>query len=208
MGALEVALGAGAEAARGGVQSEERRRAQAVVRQVAEALEDREEMADELDEAIARAEAAEARAEAAEAAAAAATKEARDSVKAQRVEEQEAVLSALGLAEERAVQMVRATSHRDRAVFRVVVALSFPFFSRRTHRSHLSLRSTSVVATPTDPITRLRSARRFARKRTPSRARSNTSTKRWKRCARGRRRRCRSFTVKASPRGRRTTRSS
>ena len=126
MGALETALGAGAEAARGGVQSEERRRAQAVVRQVAEALEDREEMADELDEAIARADAAEARAAAAEAAAAAATKEARDSVKEQRAEEQEAVLSALGLAEERAVQMVRdeLATATTRSFF-CVVDLSF-----------------------------------------------------------------------------------
>ena len=88
-----------------GLQSEDRRRAQAVVKQVAEALEDREDLAEELEEARDKAEDAEARAIEAEAAAEKARSDARGEVAAERDEEQRAVLAALGLAEERAVQM-------------------------------------------------------------------------------------------------------
>ena len=102
MGALEAALGGGSG---GGAQSEDRRRAQAVVRQVAEALEDREDMAEELEAAERARDEAASRAEAAESSLAAARADARAEVAGQREEEQSAVLSALGLAEERAVQM-------------------------------------------------------------------------------------------------------
>ena len=104
MGALETALGGGNAGDRS-LQSEDRRRAQAVVKQVAEALADREDLAEELEEARDKAEAAEARATEAEKAAEKARSEARSEVAAQRDEEQQAVLAALGLAEERAVQM-------------------------------------------------------------------------------------------------------
>ena len=102
MGALEAALGGGSG---GGAQSEDRRRAQAVVRQVAEALEDREDMAEELEAAErARDEARRGRRRQ-RSSLAAARADARAEVAGQREEEQSAVLSALGLAEERAVQM-------------------------------------------------------------------------------------------------------
>ena len=103
MGALEAALGG--EAGGHGQRAEDRRRAQEVVRKVAEALEDRDDMAEELEEAEAARDAAVARAEKAEKALAEARAEARAEVATQREEEQAAVLSALGLAEERAVQM-------------------------------------------------------------------------------------------------------
>ena len=103
MGALEAALGG--EAGGHGQRAEDRRRAQEVVRKVAEALEDRDDMAEELEEAEAARDAALARAEKAEKALAEARAEARAEVATQREEEQAAVLSALGLAEERAVQM-------------------------------------------------------------------------------------------------------
>ena len=52
MGALEAALGGGPDDGRVGAHAEERRRAQAVVRQVAEAMEERDDALDELDETL------------------------------------------------------------------------------------------------------------------------------------------------------------
>ena len=105
MGALEAALGGGPDDGRVGQASEERRRAQAVVRQVAEAMEERDDALDELDETLEKMRALEARLADAEARAERAVRDAKAEVASQREDEQKAVLSALGLAEERAVQM-------------------------------------------------------------------------------------------------------
>lgn len=105
MGALEAALGGGPDDGRVGQASEERRRAQAVVRQVAEAMEERDDALDELDETTEKMRALEAALADAEARAERAVRDAKAEVASQREDEQKAVLSALGLAEERAVQM-------------------------------------------------------------------------------------------------------
>jgi len=105
MGALEAALGGGPDDGRVGQASEERRRAQAVVRQVAEAMEERDDALDELDETTEKMRRLEARLADAEARAERAVRDAKAEVASQREDEQRAVLSALGLAEERAVQM-------------------------------------------------------------------------------------------------------
>lgn len=105
MGALEAALGGGPDDGRVGQASEERRRAQAVVRQVAEAMEERDDALDELDETTEKMRRLEARLADAEARAERAVRDAKAEVASQREDEQKAVLSALGLAEERAVQM-------------------------------------------------------------------------------------------------------
>lgn len=105
MGALEAALGGGPDDGRVGQASEERRRAQAVVRQVAEAMEERDDALDELDETMEKMRRLEAALADAEARAERAVRDAKAEVASQREDEQKAVLSALGLAEERAVQM-------------------------------------------------------------------------------------------------------
>ena len=105
MGALEAALGGGPDDGRVGQASEERRRAQAVVRQVAEAMEERDDALDELDETLEKMRELEGRLRDAEARAERAVGDAKAEVASQREDEQRAVLSALGLAEERAVQM-------------------------------------------------------------------------------------------------------
>ena len=105
MGALEAALGGGPDDDRVGQASEERRRAQAVVRQVAEAMEERDDALDELDETMEKMRRLEAALADAEARAERAVRDAKAEVASQREDEQKAVLSALGLAEERAVQM-------------------------------------------------------------------------------------------------------
>ena len=105
MGALEAALGGGPDDGRVGQASEERRRAQAVVRQVAEAMEERDDALDELDETTEKMRRLEAALADAEARAERAVRDAKAEVASQREDEQRAVLSALGLAEERAVQM-------------------------------------------------------------------------------------------------------
>lgn len=105
MGALEAALGGGPDDGRVGQASEERRRAQAVVRQVAEAMEERDDALDELDETTEKMRRLEAALADAEARAERAVRDAKAEVASQREDEQKAVLSALGLAEERAVQM-------------------------------------------------------------------------------------------------------
>ena len=105
MGALEAALGGGPDDGRVGQASEERRRAQAVVRQVAEAMEERDDALDELDETLEKMRGLEDRLRDAEARAESAVGDAKAEVASQREDEQRAVLSALGLAEERAVQM-------------------------------------------------------------------------------------------------------
>ena len=105
MGALEAALGGGPDDGRVGQASEERRRAQAVVRQVAEAMEERDDALDELDETMEKMRRLEAALADAEARAERAVRDAKAEVASQREDEQRAVLSALGLAEERAVQM-------------------------------------------------------------------------------------------------------
>ena len=105
MGALEAALGGGPDDNRVGQASEERRRVQAVVRQVAEAMEERDDALDELDDALEKMRELEDRLRDAEARAERAVGDAKAEVASQREDEQRAVLSALGLAEERAVQM-------------------------------------------------------------------------------------------------------
>jgi hypothetical protein len=105
MGALEAALGGGPDDGRVGVHAEERRRAQAVVRQVAEAMEERDDALDELDETLEQMNELREKLRVAESTASSAVKDAKADVASQREEEQRAVLSALGLAEERAVTM-------------------------------------------------------------------------------------------------------
>jgi hypothetical protein len=105
MGALEAALGGGPDDGRVGAHAEERRRAQAVVRQVAEAMEERDDALDELDETLEQMNELREKLRVAESTASSAVKDAKADVASQREEEQRAVLSALGLAEERAVTM-------------------------------------------------------------------------------------------------------
>ena len=76
-----------------------------MVRQVAEAMEERDDALDELDETLEKMRGLEDRLRDAEARAESAVGDAKAEVASQRDDEQRAVLSALGLAEERAVQM-------------------------------------------------------------------------------------------------------
>lgn len=113
-GALELALGDAADDGEG-VQSgivSDRKRARALVKKVAELVEDRDDLEADLGRALARADTAESRIdtlkmllEAAVTAKEQALQTARREVKAQREEERTAVLAALGLAERRAITM-------------------------------------------------------------------------------------------------------